>query len=229
MKILAMDTAAAATSVAIWQDGAVSHHVFQEMTRGHASDLLPMVEALLQEASLKVEDFDALAVTVGPGAFTGLRIGLACARGFSVAAKLPVIGVTTLEALQEGVKEKAKGAKVLCALDAKRSDLYAQFFDQEGNALSEAVARLPEDVVSLMGEEKGAVIFAGDCFDRIKNICEERGFAITQSDVCFPDARYVAAVAAKKGMPPKGQERPSAFYIRPPDAELPKNGGRLRP
>ena len=227
MKILAMDTAAASCSVALWQDNKVSVHNLQEMTRGHASDLLPMVEGVSKEADLKIEDLDALAVTVGPGAFTGLRIGLACARGFAAASGLPVIGVTTMEALAHGVGKTDK--TVLCALDAKRADLYAQSFDAQGQALSEPVARLPEDVLGLLDGQTKSVIVAGDSFDRLKDLLTSQGYKAEKSDVVYPDAAYVAEIAAKRGLPEKGAAQPSAFYIRPPDAAIPKNGGRLRP
>jgi len=227
MKILAMDTSAAACSVAVWQNDTVTHHNFQEMARGHASELMPMIASLLQDASLEISDFDALAVTVGPGAFTGLRISLAAARGFAAASGLPVIGVTTLEALSHGAGEVS--IPVLCALDAKRADLYAQVFDGHGNPTTQAVARLPEDVVNLFSGEKGKVLIVGDSFDRVKDILLDQGYQPEQSDLRLPDARHVAEVAAQKGLPVGEEARPSAFYIRPPDAALPKNGGRLRP
>lgn len=227
MKILAMDTAAAACSVAIWQDNQVSQYEFREMTRGHATELLPMVEAVLDKAGLEVNDLDALAVTVGPGAFTGLRIGLASARGFGAASGLPVIGVTTLETLAYGVGEQ--DCPVLCALDAKRADLYAQLFDGTGKAVSEPVARLPEHVVDLLEEGMKKVVVAGDSFARLKDLLAHKGIEAVASDITLPDARHVVEIAALRGLPQASQSRPSAFYIRPPDAEIPKNGGRLRP
>ncbi len=228
MQILAMDTAAAACSVALWRDGAVAVHEFQAMTRGHATELLPMVESVLKDAGVTIPELDALAVTVGPGGFTGLRIGLASARGFGAASGLPVIGVNTMEALAQGVGQV--DCPVLCLLDAKRADLYAQLFDGQGNPISEPVARLPQDVVGLLSEQSSKkVIVAGDSFDRVKDLLAEEGFLAEQSDVFLPDARHVVEVAAQKGLPAKDKARPSALYIRPPDAELPKNGGRLRP
>ncbi len=227
MKILAMDTAAQACSVALWQETAVTHHVFREMARGHASELLPMVDGLLQDVALEITDLDALAVTIGPGGFTGLRIGLAAARGFAAASGLPVIGVTTLEALAHGVGKQE--GKILCALDAKRADLYAQLFDGQGYPLSEAVARLPEDVVMMVPADETSLIVAGDSWARLEPLFKEHGIHASESCIKLPDARDVVEIAAQKGIPAKGQDRPSALYIRPPDAALPKNGGRLRP
>ncbi|NVK17083.1 MAG: tRNA (adenosine(37)-N6)-threonylcarbamoyltransferase complex dimerization subunit type 1 TsaB [Methylocystaceae bacterium] len=227
MKILAMDSAAASCSVALWQDGNIIAHRFEEMTRGHASALLPMADDLLQEATNTIEEMDAIAVTVGPGGFTGLRIALACARGFAVAAKRPVIGVTTLEAMAES--EKGQGQTILAALDAKRADLYAQYFDADGKQLTDPVARMPEDIVAMVPADTKDILIAGDCFDRVENLFLEKGIKPVAAKTRVPDARAVAICAAIKGLPSDPNYRPSAFYIRPPDAELPKNGGRLRP
>lgn len=227
MKILAMDSAAASCSVALWQDDALKDQALKEMTRGHASELLPMVEALLAKNALSVSDLDAFAVTIGPGAFTGLRIGLSAARGFAVATKKPVIGVTTLEALNQGVTERP--GPVLCALDAKRADLYAQVFARDGTALSEPVARLPEDLMSLIPPDAKTVTVCGDSFDRVKNLLQSQGVTPICSEVRLPQACYVAEIAKERAATVDGQARPSALYIRPPDAALPKNGGRLRP
>ena len=103
MRLLALDTATAACSVALWRDGAVLARRFEAMLRGQSEALMPMVGAVLAEAGCGFKDLDAIAVTVGPGAFTGLRIGLAAARGMALAAELPLIGVTTLEAVVHGV------------------------------------------------------------------------------------------------------------------------------
>ena len=229
MKILAMDTAAAACSVALWDTDHISQHDFQEMSRGHAAELIPIVQGVLDKAGLGIEGLDALAVTIGPGAFTGLRIGLSSARGFATASGLAVIGVTTLESLSRAVPfSERKAMPLLCCLDAKRADIYAQVFDDMGQALGEPVARLPDDVLSLLPEKSGPVLVAGDCYERMREALNSKGYEAHQSSAYLPDARFVAEIAAERGLKDyKGV--PSALYIRPPDAALPKNGGRLRP
>ena len=88
MKILAFDTALNACSVAIADDGQVLAHTHEKRRRGHAETLLPMIEDEMKKAGITYEDLDLLAVTVGPGTFTGLRIGLAAARGISIASRV---------------------------------------------------------------------------------------------------------------------------------------------
>ena len=99
MTLLAVDCATNACSAALWLDDGAGPHRYRAMRRGHAETLMPMVRAVMDEAGLAFSDLDAIAVTTGPGAFTGIRIGLAAARGFALAANLPLIGVTTLEAV----------------------------------------------------------------------------------------------------------------------------------
>lgn len=134
MQILAFDTAAAACSAALWRDGTVRARRLEPMARGQAEALLPMVRAVLDEAGAAFADLDLLAVTVGPGAFTGLRIGLAAARGLALATGLPCLGVTTLEAVAQAVPAAARtGDAILAVLDTRRDDVYAQTFGNDLN------------------------------------------------------------------------------------------------
>ncbi|MBE0531054.1 MAG: tRNA (adenosine(37)-N6)-threonylcarbamoyltransferase complex dimerization subunit type 1 TsaB, partial [Rhodospirillales bacterium] len=161
MKLLALDTATAACSVAVWVDGTIRAQCLRPMARGQSEALMPMVVAALAEAGLAFADLDAVAATVGPGAFTGLRIGLAAARAMALAAGLPCLGVTTLEAVAANVPEaECQGAAILVVLDAKRADLYAQVFSADLEPLTEPRAVLPADLAGLLPE--GPVVVAGD-------------------------------------------------------------------
>ena len=95
MRILAFDTATSACSAALWEDGRVGARRFETMTRGHAEALVPMIADVMDEAGTNFPRLDLIAVTVGPGAFTGLRIGLAAARGMALAAAVPCLGGLT--------------------------------------------------------------------------------------------------------------------------------------
>src|SRR5512143_758144 len=126
MKILAMDTAAGACSGALWSNAAVLECV-RPMQRGHAEMLLPLLVSIMREAGCGFADLDLIAVTVGPGAFTGLRIGLAAARGIALASSRPCMGVTTLEAIAEAIEwSKLRDRPALTVLDDKRDGVYAQ-------------------------------------------------------------------------------------------------------
>ena len=126
--ILGFDTATAACSAALWADGAIAAHRHIEAGSTHAETLVPMLRDVAAEAGTALAAMDGFAVTVGPGSFTGIRIGLAAARGLALALERPLIGLTTLEVLAAGVPAPARTGPILAALAAGRGRLYAQLF-----------------------------------------------------------------------------------------------------
>ena len=133
MKLLAIDTTSSACSAALLAGDRIVAHRSADMERGHAEALMPMVADCLAAASAELPrgfaDLDGIAVTVGPGAFTGVRIGLAAAGAMAMAAGIPVIGLTSLEVVAAAhVGTAPTGRPLLVALDAKRADVYCQLF-----------------------------------------------------------------------------------------------------
>lgn len=221
MRILAIDTAAGACSAAVWDGGRV-HQRLLEMSRGHAEALLPLVLATLADAGRSFADLDLLAVTIGPGAFTGLRIGLAAARGLALATGLPCIGVTTLEAVAAAVPaSETAGRPLLVALDSKRGDVYAQAFI-DGEKASEAVVVAPAGLARLLAAvpvlPAGPLAVAGDAAAMVLPALAAAGIAAAAaSGPGYPLAAHVAAIAA--GRTPAGGAPlppPSPLYLRPP-------------
>ncbi len=102
--ILAMDTAGGACSAALWRNGQVVASRFELLRRGHAERLVPMIEAVMAEGAMAYADLDCLAVTLGPGGFTGVRIGLATARGLALACGRPLVGVSNFQVLATAAK-----------------------------------------------------------------------------------------------------------------------------
>ncbi|MFC3132579.1 tRNA (adenosine(37)-N6)-threonylcarbamoyltransferase complex dimerization subunit type 1 TsaB, partial [Microbaculum marinum] len=159
MTILAVDTALSACSVGILQDDR-STAVSEAMARGHAEALMPMLDRVLGEAGVSYGDIDRFAVTVGPGTFTGVRVGVAAVRGLSLVTGKPAIAVTTLEGLAETARARADAlaGPLLVAVDARREEVYAQVFGA-GGALSEPMVigleslliRLPVEVDAVFG------------------------------------------------------------------------------
>ena len=104
---------------------------------GQAEALLPLIDDVVREAGLTASGLDIVAVTTGPGSFTGIRVGIAAALGIALAADLPLIGVTSFEAVVETVPSEARaGRHLLVALESRRADLYVQFFDPTDNRSS---------------------------------------------------------------------------------------------
>lgn len=229
MKILAFDTAMNACSVAITEGTLVLHHVHEKRRRGHAEALLPMIEASMRETGLGYPDIDLIAVTVGPGTFTGLRIGLAAARGIALAAKKPLIGVTTLEAISAAVSPSmAAGRPVIATGDARRGEIYLQAFMRIENdllitPLTDAAAVKTEDALASVGLDRAVLAGSGAPL-----LAAQGGFDPQKFELLAinddPDAIQVARLAFGRGCPPADTPPPAPVYLRAPDAKLP--GGK---
>lgn len=220
--ILAFDTTAGACSAAVLRGGTVAAAEYERMTRGHAEALMPMIGRVMAEAGLSYNDLDAVGVTVGPGAFTGIRIGLAAARGIGLAAGIPVIGVSTLHALAP-----VAGGDVLAVMDTKRNDFYAQRF-RDGAPEGEPAVVDAEALVR-MAADGGTVTILGDAAVAAATILDEAGCAVAGVEsAAAPRAERVAEIAAARFAKGGDFPPPEPLYLRPPMAKLPKNGGALR-
>ena len=224
--ILAFDTACDACSAAVWRDGAVLAREFVAMARGQSEALLPMIERVMAAANLEFADLAAIGVTVGPGAFTGLRIGLAAARAIALASGKPAVGVTTLEAIAAALAP-APGSLVV-AIDAKREDLYVQQF-AGGAAWRPATAALAQ-LPAAVALPAGPFAIAGDGAARLYAALTgaDRARATLIADHALPDAAIVARLAAAHLVSGETVVSPRPLYLRPPDAKLPQDGGRIQ-
>lgn len=216
-RVLAIDSALAACSVAVLADGRLAAHRFEPMARGHAERLLPMVREVVAEAGLGFADFDLFAVTVGPGHFTGLRVGLAAAQGLALAWGRPLTGVTTLEAVAAAVP--AGDRPLVVALESKREDLYVQVF-AGGRALDRPVSLAPDRVAD-WAWPPGELALAGDGAARLQPLLAGAGRRSLRLGPDAPDAAAVARLAAgRHGTAAALPAEP--LYLRPPDVTLPK-------
>ena len=217
-----------ACSVALWRDGGVDAGRFVAMERGQSEALMPMVMEVLGEAGETFPELDLIAVTVGPGAFTGIRIGLAAARAMALAAALPCLGVTTLDVVAEGAGGDGPGGRaILVALNAKRKDLYAQAFTAGLEPLGPPRAVLARGLADMV---EGPLVVVGDAAAEAVAALAESGVGALPGDAPgISDARVLAAIAARRWRPGMVPPVPAPLYLRPPDATLPKNGGRRRP
>lgn len=220
VSILGIDTSAAACAAALWRDGAVMAAERRDMARGHAEALMPMIERVM--AGLAYEALAAVAVTAGPGAFTGLRIGLAAARGIALAARIPAIGVSAFAAVAAAIPTAARRGRALAvAIDTKRGDVYLQCFDARlaplaaGRvaALADLAAALPPGPLYVAGD--GARIVEPALAGRARDI-------VFAPEAAPPDAGTVAALGAamlaaagRAGAP---LPPPEPLYLRAPAA-----------
>lgn len=187
---------------------------------GQAEALLPLVDAAMREAGLAVAALDLVAVSTGPGSFTGIRVGLAAAHGIALAAALPLLGVTSFAAAAAAAPEPARDRPILLvALESRRADLYVQFFDAASQPLGAPAALLPEALAAAARAVAGTrpLAIAGDAAARA-------GAALAgRCDVAVIETRAPAAQGVLRASWRRwragdrgGAVRP--LYLRPPDA-----------
>jgi tRNA threonylcarbamoyladenosine biosynthesis protein TsaB len=224
MKILALDTALNACSVAITDDGNVRAYLHEKRARGHAETLMPMVQNLMKRADLIYSDLDLIAVTVGPGTFTGLRIGLAAARGISLASKTPLLGITTLEALAASVPpEISQNRSIIATADARRGEIYLQTFQRTPEkrnilALCEPMAVPVENANVSFPAEGGVILGSGTPLLEAQDFFRNSRLEILDLDP-DPDAIIIADIASHKPFPNFEDGPPAPLYLRAPDAK----------
>lgn len=197
--VLGFDTSAAHCAAALVRDGTVLAARTEDMAKGQAERLMPLLEELLAEAGLGWHDLDALGVGTGPGNFTGVRISVAAARGLALGLGIPAVGVSVFEALAQGAPRP-----VAVALDARRDEAYAQLFPATG---AEAPTLTP----------------AADLAQALAGV-PVIGLALPHSAPLAPRhplAVAVALVAASRCGTP--QPRPAPLYLRGADAAPPSD------
>lgn len=168
MKILAIDSSGLTASVALWEDDLTLAEFLVHAKKTHSQTLLPMLEAVREKTEFHMEEIDAIAVTSGPGSFTGLRIGSATAKGFGLALDRPIIPVPTLEGLSYNLYGTDQ---VVCPLmDARRNQVYTGLYEfvRDGvkgydiNAIKEQCAVPIEEILDCCNKLDRSVIFLGD-------------------------------------------------------------------
>ena len=224
MRLLAIDTALAACSAAIFDfDKGIIASETLPMIRGHAEALIPLIARVVDAAGVDYAALDRIAVTVGPGSFTGLRVGVAAARGIALAANKPCVGVTTLRALASPYAAADTESTVLAVINARHSHLYFQGFDASGDPLdSPRIVSIDELISSL---PTGRIHIIGDAANLIESVwpAEKPSPIFQQNDA--PDIAWVARLCARSEL---AHESPKPVYLRAPAAKPPAPSGLVR-
>jgi len=221
MKILAVDTALGACSVAVLDGESILAHKFVLMDRGHAEALAPMVEDAMCEAGIAFTQLDRLAVTTGPGTFTGQRVGLAFMRGLRIALKKPLIGVTTLETMCVAARAESRLSNAAAIYDAKLGEAYLAIVARDEVVTEPALVLLDEVASIIANNTSGKVALAGTAAARVAQDFAAIDRERTLTTVRQPDALWVARLGQKA---PATVKAPSPLYLRAPDAKLPAIG-----
>jgi tRNA threonylcarbamoyladenosine biosynthesis protein TsaB len=219
MRLLAIDTASEACSIGVIADG--EPVIRSEVVgRGHAEILMRLIEEAMNEARLTFADLDRIAVTVGPGSFTGLRIGIAAARGFALVTGKPAVGIGTLAMHAEQARSLRGPHAVLAVLTAGRGELYGAIYSADGTEIDQPQAASAQ---ALAAKLKDGMLIAGSGADLV--------VAALPMDVTVRIAHRdasidVAALCRLAVAAPQPLSSPRPLYLRPPDAK-PQTAARI--
>jgi tRNA threonylcarbamoyladenosine biosynthesis protein TsaB len=224
MLILAIDTALDACAAAVLDTDAGELVAMESlpMKRGHAEALMPLIARVMDRASIEFNQLDRVAVTVGPGSFTGLRVGIAAARGIALAAAKPAVGLSTLASLAAPYIASDDTLAVVAAIDARHGNVYLQVFGPGGRTLvAPRIAPLREALMAsmtsrtrLVGSGAGAIAALWPKAAEPPVLVDGRG---------APDIDWVARLGAAASTAPGS---PKPLYLRAPDAK-PQDAARL--
>ena len=196
----------------------------EDLARGHAERIAPMVAETLTQAGIGMAEIDRIAVTIGPGTFTGVRVGVALARGLALrdgGRKIPLVGLSTLQAIAAG-QAAVPGMARIAAIDARRGQIYAQAFDAALAELTEPIVASPQEASKLLlyAVGEGGASIAGSGAELLR---DAMGAGELSDPAAQPDPAIIVALGAQ--LAPMDPLRP--LYLRAPDAKPPKPIGPL--
>lgn len=205
MIVLAIDTAGVDCAAAVFDSdsGKLLGRVSETIGRGHAERVMAMIDEALDEAKLTLTDVERIGVTVGPGSFTGIRVGVAAARGLALALGVECVGVSTLEVLAQTASETDK--PVLAAINAHRDEVYAQGFEA-GVPVGEPLLLELDDYLARAAVTGTVLVGSASVLAADRNA--ETG----------PD-HYPIEIVARISATAKAQGKPKPLYLRGPDAK----------
>ncbi|MEQ8319516.1 MAG: tRNA (adenosine(37)-N6)-threonylcarbamoyltransferase complex dimerization subunit type 1 TsaB [Rhodospirillales bacterium] len=220
--ILGIDTATTGCAAAIVRDEDCLAMACARMARGQSEALMPMIAEVMQQAGLGFGDLDGLAVTRGPGAFTGLRIGLAAARALALTIARPCLGIVTFDilvrqALDDSLIEDMEALVV--AVDSKREELFIQVYEPDGSAQNGPAVLRPDDVAGLLAG-RSRIAVAGDAGDKVASALRQDFDVRHLAGIDVPDPRVVARLGLE-WLQKSGEYPPTPLYLRPPDVSPP--------
>ena len=193
--ILNLETATKNCSVSISKDGETI--ALKEINTGgysHAELLHPFIDDVLKESNYKLSDLDAVAVSKGPGSYTGLRIGVSSAKGICFGNEIPLISIPTLESM--AMSQIGKNYTLVSMLDARRMEVYACIYNSEVKEIRKTEAEIIDGNSYSEYLEKGKVLFFGDGADKCKDIIKHENAEFV--DDIFPSAKQMSKIAENK-------------------------------
>jgi tRNA threonylcarbamoyladenosine biosynthesis protein TsaB len=224
MRVLAIDTALEACSAAVLDSsrGGIIASETLVMARGHAEALMPLIARVMDLADVEFAELDRVAVTTGPGSFTGLRVGISASRGIALAAGKPAVGLSTLAGFAAPMIAEHDTSHVVAAIDARHDHVYLQVFGTAGRTLvAPRIATVRDAVRSAMTGPARIVGTAANLLAAAWPKGTEQPLAVEQ--LAAPDIGWIARLGAAAD---DGYGPPKPLYLRAPDAQ-PQDAARL--
>jgi tRNA threonylcarbamoyladenosine biosynthesis protein TsaB len=232
MRILAFDTATRATAVALCDlSPETAIRCFERRDDpppgarpGHAGRLLELIGAAMADAGTGWAEIDRLAVGVGPGTFTGLRIGVATAHALARAREIPLVGVSTLEALALGGARAGVDGSIAAVIDARRGEVFAAAWTADGARLGrrllDPVAVAPEQLAKVLESLPAPLLAVGDGAVEFRSALEPSGAVIPGDDAEVHRVSAISHCELGRELRADAPEQVTPCYLRPPDAEI---------
>ncbi|MCE3233103.1 MAG: tsaB [Rickettsiaceae bacterium] len=215
MKILAIDTTHGESSLALWADSILVQTITDKEENKQAEHLVPLIEDILKQAGFSYKDLSAVAVNIGPGSFTGVRIGMAAANGIKLACNVPLIAVTSFESVAHLITTKKD---ILVVLDAHRGQVYCQRFDSDKAPVTEPALVTYDEIYN--HALKSDFILIGDGAELVKGVLTSRGLNfILENPLAVSESASIAKIAAEKFKKHEYSYGIQPLYIRLPDAK----------
>jgi len=223
MRVLAIDTALAACSAAVLdsEQAAITASETLPMARGHAEAVMPLIARVMVQADIEFAALDRIAVTIGPGSFTGLRVGISAARGIALAATKPAVGLSTLAGFAAPLIAADDSSQVVAAIDARHGQVYLQVFGTGGRTLvAPRIATLRDALRAAM---TGPARIVGSAASQLAAAWPEGADQpLSVEQRAAPDIDWIARLGAAAD----GYGTPKPLYLRAPDAR-PQHAARL--
>ncbi len=228
-KVLALDTALNGCCVCVYdRESAQASSRMEPMIRGQSEALVPLIQDAIKDSGFGFDDIDLIVTTRGPGAFTGLRIGLSTAKSLALALDIPLVGLTTLEILARqylAEKDLTKGQALAALIETKREDFYVQLFDGSAAPLSELQAIGGEEILEQIGSD--SVVMVGDAVERFSEYALPESVSLHEIKLIDPEliAKMGFEEFSKKTANTNATVEP--LYLRSPDVSQPKTPPRI--
>lgn len=222
--ILHLETATEVCSVALAKDGQLLAYKNSSEAYVHSSQLTIYIQEVLAAAKVSMQDLSAVAISQGPGSYTGLRVGAATAKGICFALNIPLIAVSSLKSIAWGMAAKfPDGILYIPMIDARRMEVYMAVYDSDLHEVEAARAQVIDDstLLKYIGPKSQAICLAGNGTDKLKSMFEYQEVIFGET---YSDSRYMVDLAYEKFL--QGMLEDVAyfepFYLKPPNITVPK-------